>query len=145
MNSNYCRALLSVILMSAIGCSTVKPRVEGKGVTTTATQVAAKKEKKAKIHKALENGGYVVQKGDTLWDISGREDNYKDSFVWPLIFKSNKGVIQDPDLIFPDQKLVIEKDPTKAELEKANKQAHETLKWHPHAKPRPTLPVNYTE
>jgi nucleoid-associated protein YgaU len=31
-------------------------------------------------------------------------DNYKE---WPVLYEANKGGIQDPDLIFPDQELVI--------------------------------------
>ncbi len=145
MKLTYFRILLSGLLMTTIGCSTVKPRVEKTGTTTKAAKVAAKKEKKAKIKKAMENGGYTVQKGDTLWDISSSDANYKDGFEWPLIFKANKGSIQDPDIILPDQKLVIEKNPTEAQVEKAQKQAHATPKAKPHAKPRATLPVNYDE
>lgn len=47
---------------------------------------------------------YTVQKGDTLWDISGKE--YKDSFQWPLIWKENPK-IENPDLIYPGQVLKI--------------------------------------
>lgn len=47
---------------------------------------------------------YKVQKGDTLWDISGKE--YKDSFQWPLIWKENPN-IQNPDRIYPGQVLKI--------------------------------------
>ena len=141
MKLTYFRVLLSVLLMTTIGCATGK----GKVAKPTTMTPAAKKEKKVKIRKAMENGGYTVQKGDTLWDISSSDANYKDPFAWPLIFKANKGSIQDPDIILPNQTLVIEKNPTEAELEKAQKQAHATPKVVPHAKPRTTLPINYGE
>ena len=47
---------------------------------------------------------YTVKKGDTLWDISGRELN--DPFLWPKIWKENPG-IKNPDLIYPDQTVKI--------------------------------------
>jgi LysM repeat protein len=47
---------------------------------------------------------YKVQKGDTLWDISGRE--YKDSFQWPMIWKENSD-IKNPDRIYPGQEIKI--------------------------------------
>ncbi|MDD3628135.1 MAG: LysM peptidoglycan-binding domain-containing protein [bacterium] len=47
---------------------------------------------------------YIIQKGDTLWDISGRE--YSDNFKWPVIWKQNS-YIANPDLIYPGNELVI--------------------------------------
>lgn len=48
---------------------------------------------------------YVIEKGDTLWGISskllGNGAKYKE------IFEANKEVIEDPDLIFPGQKIRI--------------------------------------
>ena len=47
---------------------------------------------------------HIIKKGDTLWDISGKY--YKDSFKWPIIWKYN-AYINDPDLIFPKDKITI--------------------------------------
>jgi len=47
---------------------------------------------------------HVIKKGDTLWDISGKY--YKDNFKWPIIWKYNT-YINDPDLIFPKDKVTI--------------------------------------
>ena len=47
---------------------------------------------------------YTVRKGDTLWDISGA--HLKNPFNWPAIWKENS-FIQDPDLIYPGQKIKI--------------------------------------
>lgn len=48
--------------------------------------------------------GYIVKKGDTLWNISS--DKLKDPFSWPIIWKANAG-IKDPHWIYPGQKLQI--------------------------------------
>jgi len=47
---------------------------------------------------------YTIMKGDTLWDISGKELN--DPFLWPKVWKENPE-IGNPDRIYPDQKIRI--------------------------------------
>lgn len=47
---------------------------------------------------------YVIKKNDTLWDIS--EKLLKDPFVWKAIWNRN-GYIQNPHLIYPDNKISI--------------------------------------
>lgn len=47
---------------------------------------------------------YDIEKGDTLWDIAG--EFYDNNFQWPIIWKYNT-YINDPDLIFPKDELVI--------------------------------------
>jgi len=50
---------------------------------------------------------YTIESGDTLWAIAskflGNGSKYTE------IFEANKEVIQDPDLIFPGQKIRIPK------------------------------------
>ena len=48
---------------------------------------------------------YVVKKGDYLWKIAVLE--YGDGFQWVKIWQENKGMIKNPDLIYPGMKLVI--------------------------------------
>jgi hypothetical protein len=49
-------------------------------------------------------GNYIIQTGDCLWDIAFAF--YGDPFRWPVIWRANP-YIQNPDLIFPDNILVI--------------------------------------
>jgi nucleoid-associated protein YgaU len=48
---------------------------------------------------------YVIQKGDTLSAIA--KHFYGDANAYPRIFKANREVIKDPDLIYPGQKIRI--------------------------------------
>ncbi len=48
---------------------------------------------------------YVIQKGDTLSLIAKRY--YGDPMAYTKIFEANREVIQDPDKIFPGQKIRI--------------------------------------
>src|SRR5580704_6646431 len=62
---------------------------------------------------------YTVKPHDTLWDIAGKSSIYGDSFQWPLIFKTNRDKIQDPDLIYPQQDFEVNKTAPTDEVEKA--------------------------
>jgi len=48
---------------------------------------------------------YVVVEGDSLSKIARRE--YGDANKWRTIYEANKDLINDPDLIFPGQKLKV--------------------------------------
>ncbi|MBN1970937.1 MAG: LysM peptidoglycan-binding domain-containing protein [Candidatus Delongbacteria bacterium] len=65
---------------------------------------------------------YVVERGDNLWKISGKEDIYNDPFKWTDIYKANKETIRkwqkrfnatlkegqkEEDLIYPGQEFTI--------------------------------------
>ncbi len=61
---------------------------------------------------------YTVTRGDTLWDISGKE--LKDPFLWPKIWQENPE-IKNPDVLYPGQKIkiplyLIQKEGEKEEL-----------------------------
>ena len=86
---------------------------------------------------------YTVKPKDTLWDIAGKSDIYGDSFQWPLIFKTNRDKIQDPDLIYPEQDFEVNKTVPADDAENAKKLASQTGKYKEHKKPRKKLPIDY--
>ncbi len=86
---------------------------------------------------------YNVVRGDSLWKISGKKNIYANSFKWPLIYKANKSIIEDPDLIYPRQSFKIKKDYSRDEIEDAIQKAKETPPYEPHSTPRKKLPIKY--
>ncbi len=47
---------------------------------------------------------------DALWNIAARPYIFNDPWKWKKIFKANRHQIEDPNLIFPNQVLIIPKD-----------------------------------
>jgi LysM repeat protein len=86
---------------------------------------------------------YVVQKGDTLWAISNHDGIYADSTQWPLIFKTNRDQIVDPDQINPGEVLIIQKGQTLDQIQHAKQLAKDTPAFVTHAQPRSPLPLDY--
>ena len=52
-------------------------------------------------------GKYTVKTGDNLWNIAKDGKVLDDPFLWPLIYKTNRDKIKDPDLIFPTQEFEL--------------------------------------
>jgi nucleoid-associated protein YgaU len=52
---------------------------------------------------------YVVVKGDYLWKIAGKEDIYDNPYQWIQIYTKNRDMISNPDLIYPDWNLKIQR------------------------------------
>ena len=50
---------------------------------------------------------YEVVGGDHLWGIASKESIYADPYMWPRIYRANRDAIDDPDLIYPEQKLTV--------------------------------------
>lgn len=48
---------------------------------------------------------HTVKRGDTLWDLA--QQYLGDPFRWPEIYRRNQSTIQDPNLIYPDQVIII--------------------------------------
>lgn len=51
---------------------------------------------------------HTVRPRDTLWDIA--QTYLGDPFRWPEIYRRNTATIQDPNLIYPDQVIIISGD-----------------------------------
>ena len=134
---------LTMMGLGVYGCGTPKvvttevPSTAANNEVAVATPRTQAQPQLASVEK------YIVRKGDTLWAISGKTEIYGDSFQWPLIFKANRDFIQDPDLIYPDQKLTVDKNFSQSETKKAEKLADETPKYVPHEKVRKPLPIDY--
>lgn len=64
---------------------------------------------KNKMPKAIYDE-YGVVVGDYLWKISGKADIYADPMQWMRIYSYNKDQIKNPDLIYPDQILKVQRE-----------------------------------
>ncbi|MEE9543700.1 MAG: hypothetical protein V3V95_07950 [Thermodesulfobacteriota bacterium] len=60
---------------------------------------------------------YIVQQGDTLWDIASDKKIYGDPYMWPMLYKYNVARVDDPNIIEPQLKLVVKKQPQNVEVE----------------------------
>jgi len=103
----------------------------GGAAATTTTEMAAKAPAKKKKKKApgILDDVYVVKEGDNLWCISKLRSIYDDAYSWPLIYKRNIDTIKDPDLIYPGQRLWIERDNSNEAIEAAVKHARTRGAW----------------
>lgn len=72
---------------------------------------------------------YEVVGGDNLWNIAGSSSAYGDPYQWPLIYKANKGKIQDADLIYPGQVFDIDKSASSADIDAAINHAKTRGAW----------------
>lgn len=53
---------------------------------------------------------YMVKKGDTLWGIASKENVYGNAFFWPVLYRYNSSRIKSPDVILPEEKILIRRD-----------------------------------
>ncbi len=72
---------------------------------------------------------YDVVGGDSLWSISAKSEIYSDPYQWPLIYKANRDKIKDADLIYPGQRLSVNRNPTASETEMAINHAKTRGAW----------------
>lgn len=72
---------------------------------------------------------YTVERGDSLWAISGKQEIYGNPYEWPLIYKANQDKIQDADLIYPGQVFDIEQNPSQDDVDAAVQHAKTRGAW----------------
>jgi len=53
---------------------------------------------------------HTVKKGECLWYIAGYPEIYGNPLEWPKIYKANRDIIRDPDVIYPGQVLRIPRE-----------------------------------
>ncbi len=80
---------------------------------------------------AAVSGGssYSVERGDNLWDISGKDSVYGNSYQWPLIYKTNRNKIKDADLIYPGQVFDIDQNASSSDVDAAVRHARTRGAW----------------
>ena len=72
---------------------------------------------------------YSVVRGDNLWDISGKDEVYANSYQWPLIYKTNRDKINDADLIYPGQVFDIDQNASSSDIDAAVNHAKTRGAW----------------
>lgn len=79
--------------------------------------------------RATSANSYTVQRGDNLWNISGKDSIYGDPYQWPLIYKANRSQISDADLIHPGQDLSIDRAASSSDVNAAIRHAKTRGAW----------------
>lgn len=69
---------------------------------------------------------YTVEAGENLYAIAAKASIYQDGLLWPLIYKSNRDQIKDPEQIFPGQHLTISYKHSEQEKEAARETARKS-------------------
>jgi nucleoid-associated protein YgaU len=72
---------------------------------------------------------YRVRRGDTLWNISGQAQIYRNPLMWPILYKANRQHVPDPDRIFPQQFLTIPRHLSQEEVSLAIQRARTRGVW----------------
>ena len=106
---------LFIVTLTIVSCTSKSVDIQG----TTKFSTMNEDENTYRYH--------TVVFGDSLWSISAKY--YNDPFLWPNIFKNNKNIIYDADLILPGQSLIINQKISAASKNKARMYAKTRGLW----------------
>lgn len=120
--------LSALALTVAVGCaSTPKEEVVAEEPVRAEPVVAAPQSAPEPVDLGVTR--YSVERGDSLWRISGKDEIYGNPYQWPLIYKANRDQIKDADLIYPGQQLDIDRAASSADIEAAIHHAKTRGAW----------------
>ena len=118
MKIHFKHVLLIAITTAIIGCAGSSEKEETPAEVSTAPTAAAKSD-----------SNYQVERGDSLWGISGKAEIYGNPYQWPLIYKNNTSKINDADLIYPGQVFAIDNNPSSSGVAAAVQHAKTRGRW----------------
>lgn len=110
--------LLILAAGAFVGCSGSSEKEETPEAVTAAPASTAKSD-----------SSYQVERGDSLWGISGKAEIYANPYQWPLIYKNNSDKIKDADLIHPGQVFDIDNNPSSSDVSAAVNHAKTRGRW----------------
>lgn len=123
-----CVLAMATALYSTVGVAQEQSFPVTAGQRATAQQVAQQGVPVSALNPSAP-ASYTVQRGDTLWRISGLF--LRQPWRWPELWGMNLQSIANPHLIYPGQVLYLEKDGDYARLTTARNGASPTVKLSP--------------
>ncbi len=121
ITSNIRNLTLILITAGIVGCSGAAQQEDVSEEVMTAPASAPVLSKS--------DSNYQVERGDSLWGISGKAEVYANPYLWPLIYKNNTGKIEDADLIYPGQVFDIDNNSSSSEDSAAVQHAKTRGRW----------------
>jgi hypothetical protein len=96
---------LSVRILSGMGRRLLPVAAVVSAVVVCANPSLAQEVSAETAEKSSTGREHVVRKGDTLWDLA--KLYLSNPFLWGLIYEANRGVVANPHLIYPENRLLI--------------------------------------
>jgi len=113
--------VFSVSSILFTGCGGKSQKINGVADEESQVMDEAKKSEKEALPTT-----YIVEKGDTLWDIAGKAKIYGNKYQWPLIYDANRDILDDYKKPLDEgQKLIVPRNISAVEIEAAKERAQE--------------------